>query len=242
MRKEIDKDLRELVERLSATAGSNLATVVIYGDAVANGSSERRSDVNVLCLLKKTSGAELARLHTAARWWCRKEYPVPLVFTLEELRESADIFAIELLDMKRRYVLLFGDDFLPSLNVPMSLHCHQVERELRSNVIRLRESYLRSLAHSDEISAMMTNSAAWFAVLFRHSLIALGEPEPDGPRTATEQLAAKLNLDLKAFHTALDLREGKRNVADLHAAEAFGCYLDAVASVADEMDRQLAAR
>ena len=39
----------------------------------------------------------------------------------------------------------------------------------------------------------------------------------------------------------LDVREGKRAAADLNIEQAFASYLDAVALVAEEMDRRLAA-
>ena len=68
--------------------------------------------------------------------------PAPLIFTQDELVRSADVFAIELLDMKRHHRMLFGADFLEDLEVPMQLHRLQVERELRTDWLRLRQAIL----------------------------------------------------------------------------------------------------
>lgn len=236
-----EKDLRELVRRLAEVAEANLVAVVLYGSAADHEFHEGHSDLNVLCLLQHSTGVDLARIQPVGLWWWRKGHPAPLVFTLQELRDSADVFAIELLDIKQRHVMLMGDDFLSGLEVPMSQHRLQVERELRTSVIRLRQAFLRSRGRRDEIAELMTASAATFAALFRHSLIALGQAAPDTRREAADQLAAKLGLDLAPFHVVLDLREGKRSAADRNPEQTFAAYLDAVTRVAEEMDRRLAA-
>ena len=94
-----EKELNELVARLQEAAGANIQAVVLYGSAADHEFHEAHSDLNVLCLLKGIAGAELAKLQPVGFWWWRKVHPSPLVFTLEELRHSADVFAIELLDI-----------------------------------------------------------------------------------------------------------------------------------------------
>jgi hypothetical protein len=208
---------------------------------------DEHSDLNVLCLLGRLDGGELGKLRPVGLWWWRKGHPAPLVFTLEELRRSADIFAIELLDMKQRHRTLFGRDFLASFDVPMTLHRLQVERELRTSVIRLRQLFLQSRGHRDELTELMIASASSFAALFRHALIALGEPAPDpaalsaldSRRVAADRLAARVGFDVAAFHLVLDLRDGKRGAADINPENAFAAYLNAVTQVAEAIDRML---
>jgi hypothetical protein len=236
-----EKELRELIQRLSEVAGDNLVAAVLYGSAADHEFHEGHSDLNVLCLVRHSTGAELTRLQPVCLWWLQKGHPAPLIFTLQELHDSADVFAIELLDMKQRHVVLFGEDFLNSLDVPMSQHRLQVERELRTSVVRLRQAYLSLRGTRDEIAGLMTSSASTFATLFRHALIALGQPQSDSSREASDRLAAHLGLDLAAFHIVLDMREGKRHATDLSPSQVFAGYLDAVVRVADEMDRRLAA-
>ena len=238
-------DLQELVRRLENALGTDLNAVVLYGSAAAAnlevvGVHQERPEFNVLCLLARLDGDELARMRPVALWWCRKGYPAPLVFTPDELRASADVFAIELLDIKRHHRVLWGDDFLPQLEVPMTLHRLQVERELRGSVIRLRQLFLQLRGRRDEIAELMTASASTFGTLFRHSLIALGETAPDSRRAAADRLAARLGLDVAAFHLVLDLQEGKRGKKDINPETAFAAYLNAVTQVADAIDRTLA--
>src|SRR5437899_9918441 len=91
---EMDKDLNELVERLKQAAGSNLKSVVLYGSAASDEFHAKHSDLNVLCVLERLDASELEKLNPPATWWSRKGHPAPLVFTRDELRTSADVFAI----------------------------------------------------------------------------------------------------------------------------------------------------
>src|SRR5271169_4086315 len=107
-----ENDLQKLLRRLKEAAGENLAAVVLYGSAADHEFHEEHSDLNTLCLLGQVDGVALADLQPVALWWWRKGHPAPLVFTLEELRHSADVFAIELFDMKQHHRMLLGEDFL----------------------------------------------------------------------------------------------------------------------------------
>ena len=237
-----EKDIQELLQRLEQAAGANLTAVVLYGSAADQEFREEHSDLNVLCLLQSLDAGELKKLQPVGLWWWRKGHPTPLLFTLRELQESADIFAIELLDMKQRHRMLLGDDFLQGFDVPMALHRLQVERELRTSVIRLRQAFLRSRGRRAELAELMVASSSTFAALFRHALIALGDTAPDSRREVLDRLAAKLALDPAAVHTVLDLREGKRRPAEVDHDRTFAAYLDTVTRIAEEMDRRLAAQ
>jgi len=235
-----EKELNELVERLKEAAGRNLNAVVLYGSGVDHEFHEGHSDLNILCLLNRIDGSALANLRPVGRWWWHKGHPPPLVFTLEELRHSADVFAIELLDIKQYHHMLLGKDFFADLDVPMTLHRLQVEHDLRRSVTRLRQGFLQSRGRPAELAELMIASASTFAVLFRHSLIAMGETAPASRRSAADRLAALIGFDSAAFHNVLDLREGKGVKGKLNHEQTFGVYLDAVTRVAEEMDRLLA--
>ncbi len=262
----IEINLAELVSRLREAAGANLKSVVLYGSAVTGEFHPKHSDLNVLCVLDKLEAHQLVQLGPATRWWVAQGQPAPLAFTLEELKRAADVFAIELLDIKASHRVLFGEDFFPSLEVPMRLHHLQVERELRTNLVRLRQRYLAARNDSKTLLRLMTESVSSFASLFRHALMALGEPKPesraepgleskpvgpDGPeqvpsaleknREVIDRLAALLGFNAAGFHTALDVRQGRREERAVDIPSTFNAYLEAVTRVADEVDRRLEA-
>jgi hypothetical protein len=234
-----DKDLNELVARLKEAAGENLQAVVLYGSGVDQEFREH-SDLNVLCLLHCLQGADLEELRPVGLWWWRKGHPPPLFFTLPELRDSADVFSIELLDMKAHHRMLEGADFFAGLEVPMAWHKLQVERELRTNVIRLRQAFLRWRGGRTELERLLIASASSFGTLFRHALIALGEQAPYSAREAAVHLAKLVAADAAPFQRVVDLREGKSAGGELNLNSLLASYVDLVTKVAEEMDRRLA--
>lgn len=234
----MEKQLNELVEKLRRAAESNLVSVVLYGSAARGEFRPEYSNLNVLCLVKALDAAALSDLSPAARWWARKGHPAPLVFTREELERSADVFAIELTDIKESHRILLGEDPFPSLSVPMDLHHLQVERELRNGLVRLREHYLGVGSDRKQLLALMTRSASSFAALFRHALLALGEQPPAQKRDAVRRLADVLHFDSAPFDTLLDLREGKRRASSVDAEALFRTYLEGITRVVGEIDQR----
>lgn len=239
----MDKELNELITRLREAAGDNLRSVVLYGSAASGGYQQGFSDLNVLCLLNRLDAAELHKLHAPIKWWNGRGQPAPYVFTVDELQRSADVFAIELMDIQASHRILFGGDAVASLEVPSTLHRVQVERELRNHVVRLREAYLAAPDDHKALLKLMTSSVSSFATLFRHALIALGETAPaqSAKHDAVDRLAALLAFDATPFHTVLAVREGKTKESAVNIGATFAGYLAGVMRVADEVDRRLSA-
>ncbi|MGH7836458.1 MAG: hypothetical protein ACREQC_01390, partial [Candidatus Binataceae bacterium] len=191
------------------------------------------------CLVARAGAGELEELHTPANWWMRRGNPAPLIFTLEELRGSADIFAIELYDIKRQHRILYGQDFLEGFEVPLGFHRLQVKRELRTDWLRLRQVILTAPLRKKIHLQIMTDSISAFCALFRHALMAIGQPLPETKRAAVDAAAALTGADPSAFHQILELREGKRKESEIDVEVALHNYLVLVEVVANEVDRRL---
>ena len=233
----MEKLLGQLVERLQKAAGANLKSVVLFGSAAAGHYQPKHSDLNVLCTLERLDGPALEALRPAMEWWTGKGNPHVLVFTLEELRCSADVFAIELLDIRARHKVLYGEDCFAGLDVPMDLHRIELEHELRSKLIRLRQAYMEVSGDSKRLLALLTDSVTSFLTLFRHTLIALGEEPPAHRHEVLDRLAARFGVDVAPFHTVLEIREEKRRPRDIDVTAVGRAYLAGVQRIADEVDR-----
>ena len=235
----METKLSGLVGRLKSAAGENLKAVVLYGSAVTGEFIEQHSDLNVLCVVGHAGVRDLERLHPVAESWMREGNPAPRIFTLEELQRSADVFAIELLDMKNHHRMLLGEDFLERLDVPLGLHRLQVERELRTSWLRLRQAILTAPHKKNIQLRIMLDSVAPFCALFRHALMALGEPPPGSKREAVQAIAKAAGADPSGFQSILDFREGKRKEKDIDIEPTLQTYLEFVEVVTNEVDRRL---
>src|SRR5882762_3496994 len=234
-----EKLINEFVERMRAAAGTNLLTAILYGSAAAGDYIAEYSDVNLLCALRESNFAAIEALAPAIEWWRKQKHRVPLLMSSEEMRRSADVFSIEFLDMRRHYRVLWGEDLLKTLEIPMRLHRAQVEYELREKTILLRQRLLVVSGNDGAKWDLLLRSLPAFGTLFRHGLIALGDAGAGSKREAAAALAGKVGIDASVFGELLDIRERKKDRKAAKVDEIFARYLRLVEQVTAAVDRML---
>src|ERR1035438_2536006 len=234
-----EKLMNELVERMRAAAGSNLRAVTLYGSAAAGDYVSDHSDVNLLCVLGETSFAALKALAPEVEWWGKQKHRPPLLMSAEEMRRSADVFSIEFLDMRRHYRLLWGEDVLKTLEIPMRLHRAPLEYELREKTILLRQRLLVIAGSADAKWELLLRSLPAFGTLFRHTLIAMGDAGAGSKREAAAALGGKLGIDTGVFGELLDIRERKKERKTADVDEIFARYSKLVEEVTAAVDKML---
>jgi predicted nucleotidyltransferase len=231
-----EKVIGEFIERLRAAVAANLVSVVLYGSAAEGEFHPEYSDLNLLCVLRDASFPALARMVDVVQWWRGKKHRPPLVLTQQELTASADVFSIEFVDMKQRYRVLFGEDVLRDLNVPMQMHRAQLEYELREKMFLLRQHILLAGNDEKQLWEVMLNSLSSFTTLFRHVLLELGEQSRKHSREAVEELASRLNFDASPFVQLIDVRAKRVDRKQLRATDVVQRYLGSIEKVANAVD------
>src|ERR1700692_1279940 len=239
MDSEKQKLVNEFVEKLKAAAGTNLRSMILYGSAAAGDYVSDHSDVNLLCVLADTSFASIQALAPAIEWWAKKKHRAPLLLSAEEVRRSADVFSIEFLDMRRHYRLLWGEDILKSLEIPLRSHRAQLEYELREKTILLRQRLLMVARNEEAKWDLLLRSLPAFGTLFRHVLIALGDAGEGSKREAAAALASKLGIDASVFGELLDMRERKKDKKTVRVDEIFARNLKLGEQVTAAVDKML---
>ncbi|MGE5113641.1 MAG: nucleotidyltransferase domain-containing protein [Acidobacteriaceae bacterium] len=233
-----EEKIQEFVKRAREAAGENLESVILYGSAASGKFDPEFSDINLLCLLRDTGFDHIAALGRVASWWHGQKQPAPLVMTRAELESTTDVFTIELLDMKRHHRVLFGDDVLQGLEIPMNLHRVQVEFELRQKLILLRQRTL--LARKEEhLWKLLLQSAPSFVTLFRHALMAMGHQPPEDKREVVQQLSKVIGFDPAAIERVLAVREHQATRGKATVYGLMGDYLAAVEKVTAAVDKAL---
>ncbi|HEY3930695.1 MAG TPA: nucleotidyltransferase domain-containing protein [Candidatus Koribacter sp.] len=231
-----EAELSELVPRLREAAGRNLVSVIVYGSAAGKDFRREYSDLNVLVVANKFPLEALKALSPVMTWWRERGHPPVVLFTRDEIDRSADVFAIELYDMKERHRVLEGEDVFAKLEIPMSLHRVQLEHELRTNLLRLRQAYIADTGEQS-VMHLMLQSISTFGTLFRHVLIALGQQPPAHRREATVKLGEVVGFDPKPFVEIYDMREGRSHA--MHVDDTFRIYLFAIEQVTNWVDKKL---
>jgi hypothetical protein len=234
-----DKKIAEFAKRLREAAKDNLVSVIVYGSAAAGDFHPEYSDLNLFCVLRDSSFTALQALAPVVKWWDRQKQPPPLVMTRDEIGRTTDVFAIELMDMKQHHRVVFGEDVLQGLSIPMNLHRVQTEYELQEKLSLLRRHLLLASGDDSRMWELLTQSVSSFVTLFRHVLIVLGQDPPPGKRETVKVLADKIGFDASGFLHVLDVRERRIKSGQLDAADVFSRYLAAVQQVAAAVDKML---
>jgi len=106
---------------------NNIISLYLYGSYAVNDQIEGISDYNFFLVLKNYHFSKELSL----------KFP-PFIFTRDELFSSIDTFPIELLDIKERGLLLFGENILSDIEINESDLRDQIERELKEKLVNFR--------------------------------------------------------------------------------------------------------
>ncbi len=232
----MDKVLQQLVERMTKTFGDRLVSIVLYGSAAGGEYDGAYSDLNVMCVLRQITIAELRDSEPVFRWWRAQHNPSPLLLSEEELRTSTDCFPIEFHDMKERRRILHGPDVVEPLVIDDSFYRSQVEHELRAKLLRLRQKAAGVMFDDELLRRLMAESVTTFIVLIRHALRLAGNEVPFARPGILEQAAAHFHIDLEPFHTLLEWRAAKQAPKSAPARRLLETYLAQIDSVIVAVD------
>ncbi len=230
--------LHHLIEDLRETHGDNLASVMLYGSVAAGDAVDARSDYNLVVALNSITPEDLRLAQAPMREWRRLGHSVPVYFTVEELRDSADVFPIEFHQMQKARRVLYGQDPLQSLRISDENLRHQAEYELRSKLTQLRRLYIPASTSAEKLSALMGDSLASFAALFRAVLLLSGHEPPVAKADSVRATVKLLNLDGEPFERIFELREkGVSTLTDTQANNLFSAYMAQIEQVIEAVDQ-----
>jgi hypothetical protein len=230
-----DDKLQQLVSRLEYACGADLVSLVLYGSAARDEYHEQYSDLNLLIVLREMKPGLYPALNGVLKWWTHEEkLRPPTIMTLQELRESADVFAIEMLDIQGSHKTLHGEDVVSEIQVPMNLHRVEVEHDLRTTLLRLRSHLLLTNDGDEELKLVMAKSVTSVVTLFRHALIALGEKPPSAKPKVLEHAAEVFGFNVKPLQNVLELRASGHAVDNVR--NLYHAYMDAILTVAHGLD------
>jgi len=221
-----------LAERLQAACGSHLKSVVLYGSAAAGDHTGKRSDYNVLIVLDQLGLAQLRALAPPVRSWVKAGNVTPLLLTPAHLTRAAELFPLEIADLKDSHHILFGADVVSSLSVhTANLHL-QLEHELNGKLMQLRSRYLLTRGNRRHVRELMIRSLSTFLVLCRGALRLYHPTVPAKKLEALGELAKRIPIHTQVFETIAQLKAGQR-VAGHDPEELFAEYVRMIELIVD---------
>jgi hypothetical protein len=222
-----------MLQRLEAALGDKLVCVAVYGPSVHDEYPVFAGE-HLLIVTRDLEPSTLRKLADPVRWWLGRNEPWPRLFTPELLRDSADVFPIELLDISRHRRVIHGEDVFEGVTIDHAQLRAQCERELREKLMRLREGYVESRGGARELRELMGASYPTFVRIFRGCLYLLGVPIAERDRDVVLELCALLDLPPDVFAEVERIARGDR---DADVEQVFEAYYDALTDAERRIDR-----
>lgn len=230
-------DLERFADEVSRASGDNLVSLVLYGSAARGEFNPARSDLNLLLILREASPAALKPLGAAIRDWVKHGQPPPWVFTEEGFKASADVFPMEIEDMREAHGVLRGVDPLEGVTTERAHLRAQLEREARQKLLHLRTHYPASAPDGRALSALVESSFRGFLPLFRALLRLHGEHPPRAVEELVRLAAEAAGCEATLFRWAIERHAGKK-VGTLQAYDLVAeRYLEAIEQIVLHIDR-----
>ncbi|HEX6939582.1 MAG TPA: nucleotidyltransferase domain-containing protein [Longimicrobiales bacterium] len=180
---------------LRDTFGERLRGVLLYGSVARGEAIPGASDINVLVLLDRIDADVLTAGSPLARRWSKAGNAAPLFMAEDEWRRAADVFAIELADMRDAHEVLHGPDPLASLEVDRAALRLQTERELRGKLLQLREGMLLAAEEEEAVGRLLMVALPSFVTYLRATLRLAGRDAPLRTPDVLEEAGRLLEAD-----------------------------------------------
>ncbi|MGI8496545.1 MAG: nucleotidyltransferase domain-containing protein [Gemmatimonadaceae bacterium] len=229
--------LDDLVRQLEAAFGSELVSVVLYGSAAAGEHIAKRSDYNVLVLVRSLDLPALQREAAIARAWGEAGNPPPKTMTVDEWRASSDIFAMEYADILAHHRVLQGTPPFDGVRVaPRDLRL-QLEHETMGLLLQLRQRILAAGNERKRQLDVLAGTLSAFMVVFRATLRLHGEEPSRDYEVLAGQLAARAGIDAAPFVRVIQHLRGAAKIPEQDATTVLAGYLSGAQQLVAHIDQ-----
>jgi predicted nucleotidyltransferase len=208
--------------------GKDLISVMLYGSAAHGSYIKGKSDINVLVVLTPEGIRRLEDGFPLVEKWRKRDVAVPLVMTKNFIASSLDSYPIEFLNMKNNSGLIYGENVLEPLTIkPEDLRL-QIERELHSKILLLREGYLESAGSARHLRNLIAQSFTACVSIFNAMLYLKQEGVPRDKRETIREMNRVFKIDANVFMLCYDIRQRKDKLSGKEVKDVFKKYMGEV--------------
>ena len=216
--------------------GDHLRASILFGSAAAGDYAKTGSDFNVLLVADTYGMDELCALSKVVNRWIDSGNRSPRLLTEKQLRDSCDVFPIEMLDMKQSHKVLYGADVLAPLEISKANLRHQVEFELRSKLLNLQEICLTSGGDKFVLADVLLKSCSSVLAVMHAALRLYQDDVPADKLAALDALSKHVPMDTATFVAIVAAKNGKSPVNRDDAERLFADYLRQIETVTDAVN------
>ncbi len=190
---------------------------------------------NLLFVLNKLDFNVLEQIKLLVIKHVKKNKIVPLFFTQEELRDGSDVFPLEFLDIKQPHEVLYGKDLVEKIKFDKKHVRRQLEFELRSKLIHLRENYIW-IKKPNELRELLQRAIPSTMPLFYGLLFLKDVEAPTKLDLLFREVADKYKVDVSVLRKIKRLKDKKVPEEELKKyVRELMKFLTELSEIVDEM-------
>lgn len=236
---EVDRTLERLVRQLREAAGANLLGVALYGGLAKGRYTPGISDINVLVVVGDAGLPSLLPLAPVLTAALRDTHVVPFVVTPADLRASAVLFPVKILDIQLWHRLLWGNVYLADIDVqPEPLRLRSLQ-ELKNMELRMRLRVVERQGEPDALWRGLVRNLPKLAVTLEVLLRARGVEVPADRAGVLRQAAQQLGVPLARVEPLAGLRRSDRRPDDATVRQLLAHYLDLLAELCHRLEGEI---
>lgn len=205
--------------------GKDLISLMLYGSAASGSYVKGKSDINILVVLTEEGIVRLEDAFELVKNWRKRNVAIPLVLTKNFISSSLDSYPIEFLNMKNSSVLIYGENVLEPLAFkPEDLRL-QIERELKSKILLLRQGYLESEGSARRVRQLIGRSLTAFTAIFNAMLYLKQAKTPRDKQETMKEMNRVFTIDAGIFMLCHEIRQGVDKLSGKEVMDVFKKYL-----------------
>ena len=215
----------DIIESYKAIYGDDLISIILYGSAAGDDYRPGRSDLNFMIVLSEAVIDHLDRAIQTVSRWRNKNVAVPLFMTRSYITSSLDSYPLEFLNMRMRYILVYGEDVLKDISIESDHVRLQCEREIKGKLLLLRAGFLQTEGKKRKIKELVSSSITAFVSIFSGILYVRSIGIPGTRREILSAVAKEIPVDIGIFTECMDVKEDKRDFSSAEINNLFKGYL-----------------
>lgn len=211
LRQDASEKIRPFFEEMLKGHGENIHSLHITGSVLTEDFDTGASDINSIVVLREMDLRFLETLAPFGKKYGKKRVSAPLIMTPEYVETSLDVFPIEFLNIKTLHLTVYGEDIFKDIEVKREDLRHQCEREVKSKLVWLRQSYISSQGDAKALTETFTASISGYIPLFRGIISLMGKTPPAENHKVVSALREAAGVDASPFESVLRVKkEGMR--------------------------------
>lgn len=232
---KMNRMLEDYINGLLRIYDDNLISVTLYGSAASGEYTNAFSNINLLVILNDTSLANIAKASGLIKKY-KFRLIRPVFFTEKFMRNSADVFPIEFLDMKENRIVLHGRDVLRDIEIDVKNLRFQCEQELKSKLINIKNSYMADTSLAGRKKLLFKFFTSILHIL-RNVLRLKGRVPPYSKEDIISNIVREFeNVDEVIFRKILEIKNSNLKLNRRELEDVFYSFVAELEKIADMVD------